>query len=77
MTVGSSTTSRDLLNFEVRTTNTPSAQSMSSRSRAMASPTRMPVVANRPITVWTVAARNGVGTSCGTAPISASTSLAE
>ena len=43
----------------------------------MASPTRMPVAASSPIMVWKVAARSGVGTSRGTALISASTSPAE
>jgi hypothetical protein len=76
-TVGSSSTSRVLLNFDARTTTTPSAQSMSSRSRAMVSPTRMPGPASRPIMVWNAAARNGVGTSRDTAFVSASTSPSE
>ncbi len=52
---------RDLLNFDALTTKTPSTQSISPRSKRMASPTRMPVTASRPITARTVAARSGVG----------------
>jgi hypothetical protein len=37
----------------------------------------MPVAASSPIMVWNVAARNGVGTSCGTAAISILTSASE
>ncbi len=43
----------------------------------MASPTRMPVAANRPIIVWNVAARRGVGMSRVTSAIRATTSASE
>jgi hypothetical protein len=59
------------------TTITASAQSMTLRSRAMVSPTRIPVAARSPIMVWKVAARSGVGTSRVTAAIKVSTSSEE
>ena len=68
MVVAFTRTSLVLLNFDVRTTKTPSAQSMSPRSSAMASPTRRPVAASNPIMVWTVAARSG-GNEPGTSLI--------
>jgi hypothetical protein len=54
-------TSRDFPNFDWRTMIKPSAVSRSSRSMRIASPTRMPVAASSPTSVWTVAVRIGVG----------------
>ena len=73
----SSASSRLLLNFAARTTMTAFAESMSTRRRSMASPTRMPVAASSPIIVWNVADRRGVGMSRGTVSIRARTSASE
>jgi hypothetical protein len=50
--VGCRGSSRDFPNLVIHTRSSPASRSTSSRSSRIASPTRSPLTASRPINVW-------------------------